>query len=433
MLAEASGHRGGNGRYLGRGRKHNKGKKGGKPHNNHSHSSSSSSESSTSKSASLDREEKRACRLVKEQIATALESGELCVSELLSAQSAIPLFDDIIEVLSDVRNTTQSCDVTVQIESSCAQVAETAIMFSDVLKSCKLKDDVRSLVSDAFIEQISFELEKLSEDAPNTALRQFLDENIPADSVNEITKLTLFPDVDNARAFSDTNLFIDIIVNNTALFDIAALIAYFNSMREFVSSACVQAVFGEISVNLEKLTNLVNTGNLTDLTELQIEVYILRDNFLSIVDSALGSEITNDTKNEIESFFNFAVFGALIARQQCIRGDVDNIINPILTSNGTLPFLGYILNLFIIADDTSFVIIEHVLDVYYYAFFYQVFTGLNITEADVRQRVPEYAEELIAFQQDVCQVALSAEEISIIESYFTGIVTDGVLNGDELF
>ena len=177
MLAETSGHRGGHGRYWGRGRKHRKGRKGDKQ-NRHSHSRLSSSSSSSS----LDREEKDACRFVKDQITDSLDSSELCVSELLSAESAVPLFDDINEVLFNVRNTTQSCDVTVETESSCDQVAETAIKFSDVLRSCNVQDDFRSLVSDAFIEQILFELAnlaKLSEDAQITALRQFLRQKYP--------------------------------------------------------------------------------------------------------------------------------------------------------------------------------------------------------------------------------------------------------------
>ena len=52
---------------------------------------------------------------------------------------------------------------------------------------------------------------------------------------------------------------------------------------------------------------------------------------------------------------------------------------------------------------------------------------LEMNAAFITERLHIYAQELVAVQQDVCQVALSAEEISAIEAYYTGPLAQYVL------
>ena len=123
--------------------RHTPGKSAG--HNSRSHSGRANSDSS-----SLNSEEEDACRFVKDHISNALsDSGELCIGELLSAEAAVPLFNDINEVLSDVNSNIFTCDVTSQTEN-CAKIASAAVSLNDVLLSCDVKGDARTLASKCF-------------------------------------------------------------------------------------------------------------------------------------------------------------------------------------------------------------------------------------------------------------------------------------------
>ena len=407
------------------------------PHGNEAHKRGKKHNKS---SDSSDSEEKKACKFLRKQLSAAVDSGELCISELLSAEAADPLFGDINEVLSDVNNNIFTCDVTNQNEN-CAKIASAAVLLNDVLLSCDVKGDARTLASNAFIAEFT--------DASKTAIRQFLNNNIPSDNINTLAESVIFPSYSLDPIFvtdEDFNATLEIINNNTFTFNIPGLIESFNTMREFVSSKCVKTAFGSFSTSFESLIDLVEAGNFsfglrrppnkTDVILLQNEVIQLRNDFMNILDSVIGCEITEEVRNDTRVFFQVAVQGALLAKAQCIGGQVSDIIGPILASNGTqTPFRHFINVVAKFISPQQFVALEAASDYYLFGILavrrnraIPRVPEFVISDADLRERFLVYARELIAVQQDVCQVVLSAEEISIIENYYTGRLLNDILN-----
>ena len=264
-----------------------------------------------------------------------------------------------------------------------------------------------------------------------STLREFLQDNIPADGITDFAK-DFTVDFNLQSLPEGEELLNVIVINNTDITNIPGLISNFNTLRKIVSSPCVVRLFGNFSVDLDELCTAVASGNLNDITLLRSQVSDLRDDFLGIMDLVLGSEITDETRNATRDLFDVAVFGALLAKLQCLRGDIDVIIDCIINENNTqLAPDAYISKLFVFfeGDNEVFVQFEPALDLY-------LFTILNISpdnfnlfdDDDVIERLRIYAQELIAVQQDVCQVALSAEEISIIKAYYVGPLAHYISN-----